>query len=249
MSRAVLLILAIMLCPPLAAQQSTPQATGVSRGPVPQVATTAEGEASVTPDRATIMIGVQTRASTAAEASAENARKQRAVIDTLRALGVAANQIRTVNFSVYPEQRYHPNEGDSTPRIVGYNVVNTVQVHVQHLDRIGPLIDAALASGANGINSLELTASNTDDARRTALAAALSRARGDAEALARAAGGRLGGLIDVNTGGMAVPRPVMRMQMSGMAEAARAPTPISPGEETMHVTVTARWHFVGGANP
>jgi uncharacterized protein YggE len=246
MSRAALFVLALTLCPSLAAQQPAPPREHMMHEPMPAVVTSAVGEAQVTPDRATIAIGVQTRAKTAEEAGAENAQRQRAVIDTLRALGIPANQIATVSYNVYPEQVYHPDQGDQAPRIVGYNVSNTVRVEVRQLDKLGSVIDAALAKGANGINSLDLSASNIDEARRSALAAALARARGDAEALARAAGGQLGALVEASTEEAATPRTFKATTfMNARAEA--APTPISPGEQTLRVTVTARWRFVPGS--
>lgn len=243
MSRAALFVLALTLCPPLAAQQPAPSPAMMMHGQAPQVVTSAEGEAQVTPDRATISIGVQTRAKTAAEAGRENASKQRAVIDTLRALGIPASQISTVNYSVYPEQVYHPDQGDTEPKIIGYNVTNMVRVEVRRLDQLGSIIDAALAKGANGINALELSASHTDEARRSALATALERARGDAEALARAAGGSLGALIEATTAEVATPRMFKSADLMSVRGAAPMPTPITPGEQTIHVTVTARWHF------
>lgn len=246
MSRAALIpVLAFALCPALAAQQPAPSAP-VLREPTPEIITTGTGEARMTPDRATVSIGVHTQAATAAKASAENARKQQAVIDTLRAMGIPANQITTVNYSVYPEQSYHPDQGDKEPKIVGYNVNNTVQVEVQKIDRVGALIDAALAKGANGINSLEFSASNTDSARRAALADALASARGDAEALAQAAGGTLGMMIEASTSFVVPPRPLMGMAARMVAGGEATPTPINPGEQTIHVNVTTRWRFAPG---
>jgi uncharacterized protein len=212
----------------------------------PQVAVTAQGEARFTPDRATISIGVQTRAATAAQASAENARKARAITDTLRAMGIPAERLSTVEYNVFPEQRYEPQRGDSVPRIIGYNVMNTVRVEVHQIQQLGRLIDAALAKGANGINSLQFTASSLDEIRRTALTSAVTRARADAEAIARAGGGQLGELLELSASPYEFPRPY---QMAMRAEAAdmAATTPISPGEQTATVTIVARWRFVQGA--
>src|SRR5688572_29201851 len=67
---------------------------------VPQIVTSAQGEVRVTPDKATINIGVQTRAATAAAAASQNSVKQRAVIDAIKAKGVPAEQISTSNFNV-----------------------------------------------------------------------------------------------------------------------------------------------------
>ncbi|HEU4642318.1 MAG TPA: SIMPL domain-containing protein [Gemmatimonadaceae bacterium] len=243
--RLLSLVAVLALAPAVAAQQQ-PAPHMEMMGRAPEVITSAQGEARVTPDRATIYIGVQTRASTAAQAASENARKQRAVIDTLRALGIGESQISTVNYNVYPEQIFQPEKGDKTPRIVGYNVTNTVRVEVRKLDGLGALLDAALAKGANAINSLDFYSSNEDEARRSALAAAVARARGDAEALAKGAGGTLGELLEVSSAPMSTPPiPFATAKMSMRAEA--APTPINPGEQTVTVSVMARWRFVAGS--
>jgi uncharacterized protein YggE len=233
----VLTIVALMLSAPLAAQQSPAPAS--RPGPRADIVATAEGEAKVTPDRAMISIGVQTRATTATAASAENTRKQRAVIDAIRALGVAEAQITTVNYSVSPEQVYEANKA---PRITGYTVSNSVRVDVHTIDQIGSIIDAALAKGANNINSLDFYSSNESDARRSALASAIASARGDAQAMAQAAGGTLGDLIEASSSPAYTPRPPTPLRAMAMDKA--EPTPINPGEQTMTVAVTTRWRFV-----
>src|SRR4030095_11995683 len=61
--------------------------------PIPQISTSGPGETKVQPDRATISFGVETRRPTAAQAGAENARRQRAVLDTLKKLGLQETQL------------------------------------------------------------------------------------------------------------------------------------------------------------
>ena len=207
--------------------------------PIPQIAVTGRGEIKVSPDRATIQVSVQTRAVTAAAAAAENATKQQAVLSALRALGLGNDQLSTINYNVYPEQRYEPNK---EPVIVGYNVMNTILVDVRKLDQVGPVIDAALSHGANMIASLQFYASNTETARRTAIASAIEKARADAEAAARAAHGSLGGLLEINISAYSPqpPRPMMMARANALA----TDTPINPGEETLSVEVSTRWRFV-----
>jgi uncharacterized protein YggE len=213
--------------------------------PPPQIAVSGVGETRVTPDRAIINIGVFSRATTAALAARENARKQQAIIDTLRALGIGREQISTSQFNVQPEMRHLPQSGRN--EITGYSVNNTVRVEIRQLDQVAPAIDAALAKGANQINSLDFFVFNADEPRRRALTQAIERARADAEAMARAAGGSLGTLLELSTG--YAPVPVMRQEMA-MAAATRmqadVATPIEPGEERIRAVVTARWQFVPG---
>ena len=215
------------------------QATMATMEPIPQIAVVGHGEIKVSPDRATIQVGVQTRAATAETAAAENAKKQQAVFAALRALGFGNDQLSTISYNVYPEQRFDPGK---EPVIIGYNVTNTIVVDVRKLSQVGPVIDAALSHGANNINSLQFYASNTDAARRTAIASAIEKARADAEAAARAAGGSLGGLLEINVGSYSPPPPRPMMMMK-VADAAQASTPINPGDETLSVDVSTRWKF------
>ena len=206
---------------------------------IPQIAVTGRGEIKVSPDRATIQISVQTRASTAAAAAAENATKQQSVLSALRALGFSNDQLSTVNYNVYPEQRY---DAGKDPVIVGYNVTNTILIDVRKLSQVGPAIDAALSHGANMITSLQFYASNTEVARRTAIGTAIEKARADAEAAAHAAGGTLGTLLEISIGAYTPPppRPLM-MARAGVAQLDS--TPIQAGEETLSVEVSTRWRF------
>jgi uncharacterized protein len=229
---AALFALATFAAPSARAQQ--PSAT-----PPALVTTTATGEERIVPDRARLSIGVQTQAATAADASARNARLQRLVMDTLRALGIPQDRISTSGYNVYPEQTYDQQTRRS--RITGYNVQNTVIVDLPRVDQVGPALDAVLAKGANLVSSLAFYSSDAEGARRRALANAVQRARQDAEAMARAAGGQLGGLVELSTGFQERPRPV-ELQMARVAGAAAdAATPISEGTQTILATVTARW--------
>ena len=219
----------------LAAQPPTTQMQSL----VPQISTSANGEARVQPDRATIFFAVETRASTAARAGADNAQRQRAVLDTLRKSGLAEGQLSTTGYSVTPEMRHDGKEA----RVIGYVARNMVQAEVRRIDQVGALIDAALGAGANVVSSLRFYSSRGDEARRVALADAVAKARADADAIARAAGGSLGELVEVSTSGPV--RPFYGEEVAARASMADATTPIEPGEQTITVFVSARWRFVG----
>lgn len=209
----------------------------------PSISVSAQGSTQITPDRATVQIGVQTQGPTAAAASAENARVAQRVIAAVKALGIGAEQISTVNYSVRPEYRHIENR---RPEVMGYLVHNTVVVDVRQIEQVGRVIDASLGAGANMINSLNFYASNTEEARRVALAAAVEKARLDAEIIARAAGGTLGGLAQASVGSYMIP---MRGDIAMRAVAggtAAPPTPVEPGSELLTVQVTTRWYFVAG---
>lgn len=232
------LVLTALLAPLTAHTQDRRATTDA----IPQITVTGRGEVKVSPDRATIQLSVQTRALTAAAAAAENAIRQQAVLGALRSLGLGNDQLSTINYNVYPEQRY---EQGKEPVIVAYNVTNTILIDVRKLDQVGPVIDAALSHGANMITSLQFYASNTEAARRSAIATAIEKARADAEAAARAARGSLGTLLEISIG-VYSPPPPRPLMMVRTATIAQADTPINPGEEMLSVEVSTRWRFIAG---
>lgn len=207
--------------------------------PAPQIVVSAAGEATIIPDRASIVLAVESRAQTAAAAATQNARLQQAVIAAVVAKGVPANQISTTGFTVYPDERHSP-EGQRT--LLGFIVRNSVVVNLERIDQVGPVLDAALSAGANVVSNLNMYSSKFEEARRTALQDAVRKAKADAEVLAAAAGGTLGGILEVQTTDGFGPRPMYEVAMA--ANRAVQDTPIVAGEQKITVSITTRWAFI-----
>lgn len=242
--RAVFVLFAAAAAPLMSSSAASAQTPGTI-SVTPSIVTSGTAEAKVTPDRAAVMVNVQTRAATAAAAASENARRTTAVLDALGKLGLPKAQLSTEGYSVNPEMVYGSGQA---PRVTGYVVTNTIRAETQHPEQVGAILDASLGAGANMINGLSFYASSIDAPRRQAIAEAVSNARAEAEAMARAAGGSLGTLIELSTQGPIVPpRPMYDMSMMARkSEAAAMPTPVNPGEQTINVYVNARWQFVPG---
>lgn len=232
--RVVCLSAAIAL--PVAAQ-SPPQGQITA----PTISTSGQGEAKVTPDRASVMVSVQTRGTTAAAAAADNAQRIAAVLAALSRIGLAKDQLSTEGYSVSPEMKYDNVGG--TSKVVGYVVTNRVRAETRKPEQAGAIIDAALGAGANLINSLSFYASSIDVARREAMGSAVANARADAEAIAKAMGMVLGGPVEISTSGpTAPPRPMFDMAMAKSAGAMA--TPINAGDQTVSVYISAKWFVI-----
>ena len=199
-----------------------------------EIVTSGNGEATLTPDRAVVRIGMQTNAPTAAAASSRNVRKVEAVIDTLRKLGYRVDSLRTVGFGVSPNYNYEEGR-----KLVDYQATATIRLAVNRLDRLGLTLDAVLAAGASDVSNISFESDSEAAGRRTALGKALRTARADAEALAAAAGGRLGRLLEATTQPEA--RPMMQMADMRASNAA-----LPPQDVLVMVNVQARWEFLGG---
>jgi hypothetical protein len=227
--------LALIAVPALAQATSAPNAP-----PPPFLVASAVGEARIIPDRAMVSVAVETQGETAAAAASDNARLQSRIVEAVKAAGIAAAQIRTSGFNVYPEY-----SGGKTPKVTGYRTRNTVQIEVRNLGAVGNVIDAALGAGATNIGALSLYASSTDTTRREAVTRAVTKARAEAEAAAVAAGGSLGSLIELTIEPYGTPRRFESVVVTGaVMGAAPAPTPIETGELVVQAVIHAKWQFV-----
>ena len=175
-----------------------PRAAGCGMGAgaqAPTINVQGEGRASVAPDLATVSLGVTTQAPTAAQAMSDNATRQTAIIEALRAQGLAPADLQTQGLSLSPLQDYS-REGQP-PVITGYQAQNIVTARVRDLTRLGPMLDAMVAAGATDVQGISFSredAAETEDRARTE---AVAEARRRAEVIARAAGMELGPLVSL----------------------------------------------------
>ena len=111
-----------------------------------------------------------------------------------------------------------------------------MQVETNDLSQIGKIIDTAMQSSANRIDSLRFTLQDEHAVYTQALSEATSRARAKAEAVASALGLRIVRVLSAEEGG-SPPRPVMARAMETRAAPALAETPVEPGTIEIRATV------------
>jgi len=237
-ARLGVFVLTAALAHPAAGQIPVPRAP-IGITDTATIETSASREVRIAPDRATIVLAVETRAASAAQAAQLNAKAQRAVLDTLRAIGISPSQIGTAGYTVQPNYEPVPGGRGGMERN-GFVANNSITVRLTQLDRVGAVIDAALSRGATNIGELSFDASNTADARRAALADAAAQAKDEAATLAKALGGSLGALISATTAvNEPSPRPMAMMARSGIGG-----TQIIAGDILVTASVLTRWTFV-----
>lgn len=190
---------------------------------------TGSGKMTLTPDIAKISIGVHTESENASEAVASNSQQSEKVASALEALKIDPKDIRTTNFSIYPQQQYD-NEGKLTGTI--YAVDNNVFVTVRDINTVGAVLDAVVKAGANSISGVQFDVDDKETPLTEARTIAVEDARAQAEELAKAAGVSLGQVLTINSYGGAVPFPVYdyKFGVGGGAAADAASVPVSPGQ-------------------
>lgn len=196
------------------------------------------GEVRAVPDLATITLGVMSSAETAADALAANSKSMTDVMALLKQSGIEDRDVATSNFSVSPRYDYGQG-GNQPPKLIGYDVSNTVTVTVRKIDAMGGLLDKAVSAGSNQMYGISFSVSKPDALLDSARKNAVADARRKAEIYAAAGGFALGDIISVSEGGNY--RPPMPMVMkSAMADGA-APAPVAQGEQALTIDVSIVW--------
>ncbi len=162
-----------------------------------QITVSAAGTVRLVPDKAAVSFSVTTQEKTAELAQAGNSEAVNRVMEVLTARGVEEKSIRTVNYSLYP--RYDWSESGEQ-RITGYTVTTSMTVQDQDIDKLGALLSACVEAGINNVDNVSYLCSGYDEAYQQALAQAVEASRIKAEALAAAAGGRLGAAVTITEG-------------------------------------------------
>ncbi|HEY82032.1 MAG TPA: SIMPL domain-containing protein [Dehalococcoidia bacterium] len=230
-------------CETLAPPPSIPKAQSVLSGIFsPQntgIWVTGEGKVSVTPDIAILSLGVEAQETTVAEAQRQAAAAMAAITTELDNFGIPEKDIRTQHFSIAPVRRWSDKEGEEI--LIGYRVTNTITVKVRKVDDAGALIDAVTKAGGDliRINSISFTVDDPSSYYQEAREKAMADAEAKAKQLAQLAGVKLGEPTYINESGgfVSPPIPYRAETMMPMPAPAAPPTPISPGETEIRLTV------------
>jgi hypothetical protein len=193
-----------------------------------RITVTGSAEAEAVPDMATLAIGVETEAETPGKALADNAARMTTVMDRLKAAGIEGRDLQTSQLGIWPVFA----EQQQAQVIVGYHASNQLAVTIRAIDRLGAILDQAVADGANSISGPTFGIADPEPLLAAARDAAIRDAIAKARRYAAAADVELGKVLAIDESvGSPVPYPRMR------AEAMAAATPIAPGETTISASV------------
>jgi len=228
-----------MSCSPMSATDSAAHEVSAAQMNEGRLYVSATGIAAQAPDRASVSAGVISQAPTAGLAMRENARQMNAAFAALESAGIEKRYIQTSQMSLQPQYDYSDRKA---PRVTGYQVTNTISAKTYDLDNVGGMLDALVDSGVNNINGVTFSIKDPKAAKDKAREDAIKEARSKAEGMAKAAGVRLGKVIEIRESGAAAPRPNMyaARAMSDSLES----TPVSVGEQTLSVTVSITYEIL-----
>lgn len=203
---------------------------------------TGQGEAMAVPDIAELRLGVEARADTVSEAQVEASEAMNKVMEALKDNGVAEKDIQTQRFSIYPVTRWLRERDEE--EIVGYRVTNIVLAKIGEVDKVGVIIDAVAEAGGDftRIQGINFTVDDPTPYYEEARSKALEDAENKATQLADLAGVKLGKPTYISEGAIYRPE-VPRYFPEIKEEMAAPPTPISPGELKITVSVQVAYEI------
>lgn len=209
-----------------------------AQGPVVELAVTETVKAR--PDIATVSAGVTTQAPTAVEAMRRNAAAMDAVVQRIRALGIAGDDIQTTGIDLGAQYDYDQARQRQVFR--GYQASNRVSVILRKVPDTGRVLDALVAAGATDISGPSFSIDDDTAPRAQARKAAMDKARRQAEDYARWAGYtgvRLLQVSEMVNPGRPIPYDMRVQPVSAEAKA----TPVEPGLVGTSVTVTVSYEM------
>lgn len=194
--------------------------------------------ASMTPDRASITIGVETEGKVASNVKKENDRAIRGIFEALAEAGIDAKDIQTSNLTLEPVYNWRP-EGQR--EFIKYVMRNTVHVTIRDLAKLDRVLDVAVTKGGNLVSSIDFEVSNAKAVRDSLRAAAAKDAKAKAQQLTEAVGAKVGKPISISEQSAPQPMPMFRKTMM-MADAESAPT-VAAGQMEINVIVNATFEL------
>jgi len=121
----------------------------------------ATGQVFAKPDIAKLNFSVITQGKEAEVVQTENNTKTQKVIDFIKSSGVQPEDIQTINYSLNPQYDYswcrqHKEDQfiSCPPKIIGYELTQTVAVKIRDFDKINTIIGGLSEHGVNQISNI-----------------------------------------------------------------------------------------------
>jgi uncharacterized protein YggE len=206
------------------------------------------GSVMAPPDIAHITFSVQNTAPTVAEAQAVTTKQGNDAIDYVKGQGIAEKDIKTLSYNITPQYSYPtpcprgslcPEYYDSTPKIIGYQVAQTVQITVRDLDKVSPLLAGLGEQNVQNVYGPDFALDDPASVKNEARAEAIGDAKKQAKELAKELGVRLVRIMNFSESNYPISYSVFGKGASDFSEAVPAPNvPAGENEYNSNVTIT-----------
>lgn len=219
---------------PAAAQDATP--TPESNATMRTITVTGHGAITVTPDIASVTLGMTNTSRTLEAAQTDVSDRLAAVTKVLEANGVAKDDIQTAGYNVSIQYDY--DRDGNLKGISGYTVSSGLNVTVRKVADLGVILDQSVTAGANLVSNVSFNVSDPSKPASQARALAVKDARAKADEYAKASGTVVTGVVSIEETSAPQPAPrVMSAEAAPSGGAAKA-VPVSAGTTEVDVDIT-----------
>lgn len=201
---------------------------------------TGSGTVYGSPDVALLTLGVNANHDNLEDALNDANHRVMTIREILTNSGLKLQDIRTTSFNIYPDERYDNNGNVSRTT---FRVENILTIRVTDLTQVGQILTSSINAGANRVQRVEYSMSDTSVMQQEARSLAVANARAKAEELAGLAGVTLGAVTRIsevessNYYGPISPMSNESMIMSASARDSSVDVPVSGGQLSVSVTV------------
>ena len=202
------------------------------------------GSAAMVPDTARITFTVMESAAEVGAAQDAATKRTDDALASLEEMGIEERDVKTLSYNVSPKYEYSQQPcypgmicPTGSPRIVGYDVMQTIEVKVRDTAKAGDVLAALGGLGVQNISGPQFVVDDESAVSAEARAEAIEEARAKAKELAKDLGVRLGKVVSFSEGGYGSPYGYGKGgDMMMEASAQRAPT-LQVGENETEITV------------
>lgn len=198
LTAVVLLYLALFLGASM--QKTLKEISFVGRSTSIQKTISVSADATVTarPDIGSTTMGVFSEGDTVAAAQEQNSQKMNQLILRLGQIGIAQEDIQTINYNVYPQYDYLPDKGQV---LRGYQVDQSVKIKIRDVNNASSVLALAGEVGANNVGGLTFTIDDNDVYVAQARKEALEKVHEKARDLTQMLGVRIVGVVSYSESG------------------------------------------------
>lgn len=146
------------------------------------------GEVTAEPDLAVLTASIEAAGDTAGRVRDELSTRSDELYNGLIEAGISEDSITTGRFTIRERtDSRRIDQREESPAASQYRGIHSFRIEIREIESVGAIIDTAVDSGADSIDGVEYTLSDTKQAtlREEALESAISDARSEAEFIAR----------------------------------------------------------------
>jgi len=208
-----------------------------------------KGEVFAVPDIATFSFSITEEGKDVAEANNKSSVKNNSAMKYLKDAGIEDKDIQTIGYNANPKYDYsqpicatYPCPSRS-PKLIGYEVSQTVSVKVRNTDKAGDILSGIGAIGVTNISGLTFTIDDEDSIRAEARTKAIANAKEKADKLVKDLGVKIDGVTSFyEDNNVAYPMYAMDSKVMGIGGGPSIAPEIAKGENnvTVNINVTYR---------